>query len=108
MAYFVGQRGPKGSSQDKGISLTSPIINLSSHSVATSCLHAIILCSAIHSMAYFRVQRGPKGSKSEKKMFTGPLSITFVKTVWRFSHIDDSQIKNYVKNDVFWYFLEIA
>ena len=26
-------------------------------------------------------------------MFTGPLSVSFVKTVWRFSHIDGSQIK---------------
>ena len=27
------------------------------------------------------------------EMFTGPLSTTFVKTVWQFSHIDGSQIK---------------
>ena len=36
--------------------------------------------------------------------FDGSLSTTFVKTVWRFLHIDGSQIKKYVKKWGFWPF----
>ena len=43
------------------------------------------------------------------EMFIGPLSTTFVKTVWRFSHIDGSQIKktaiSYKKNHFFLIFV---
>ena len=42
------------------------------------------------------------------EMFTGSLSTTFVKTVWRFSHIDGSQIKKYAKKWGFSAFLENA
>ena len=42
------------------------------------------------------------------EMFIGSLSTTFIKTVWRFLHIDGSQIKKYAKNEVFRHFLENA